>query len=215
MSNELTVISENAPLTENERVELLQRELIIERGVKTFFEVGMALFEIRNMRLYRASHATFQDYCERRWNMTHRRANQLIGASAVIENIKLGTVVPNSNNEVSLLPANEAQARPLTRLEPEQQIEAWNEALAASPHSAPTAEKVDEIVQKRLQTNKAKAHIHRSGQPKSKVPWVVMMMYNPSTGVITGCRIGRRGLEKLRFTLDDLRKAGVPIEPTP
>ena len=42
---------------------LAELELVIERGLKTFVEVGAALLGIRDGRLYRETHATFEDYC--------------------------------------------------------------------------------------------------------------------------------------------------------
>jgi hypothetical protein len=35
----------------------------IDGGIKTFIEVGSALLEIRDDRLYRESYGTFDDYC--------------------------------------------------------------------------------------------------------------------------------------------------------
>jgi hypothetical protein len=48
---------------------------------------------------------------EQRWQMTHNYANKLIRAAEVVGN--LGTIVP-------ILPTTETQARPLTKLDPEQ-----------------------------------------------------------------------------------------------
>ena len=103
-------------LTVREKTELAELETIIESGMKSFLVVGRALLKIRDSRLYRDSHRTFDDYCRDRWGMTRMRASQLIAAVAVSENV---------NNCLQ----NEAQARPLTRLEPEQQAEAWQEAV--------------------------------------------------------------------------------------
>lgn len=41
-----------------EESRLGELEIRIERGLKTFIEVGTALMEIRESRLYRAAHAT-------------------------------------------------------------------------------------------------------------------------------------------------------------
>lgn len=40
---------------------LEENEAIIERGLATFVEVGTALAEIRDNRLYRESHGTFEE----------------------------------------------------------------------------------------------------------------------------------------------------------
>lgn len=52
--------------------------------------------------------------CLERWGIARRTAYQLIDASAVVENVRHGA---------QTLPSNERQARPLTKLEPEEQIE--------------------------------------------------------------------------------------------
>jgi hypothetical protein len=89
--------------------------------------VGRALLQIRERRLYREAHKTFEDYCQDRFGMSRRRANQLILATSDTEN--LGTPVP----------ITERQARPLTRLDPEQQREVWKEALNTAPNGKVTA----------------------------------------------------------------------------
>ncbi len=127
----------SAVLSPRESTRLEKCEAIIEGGLQTFIEVGNALLEIRDSRLYRQQFGTFEDYCHERWQMTHRRANQLIGAAEVIHN--LGTVVP-------VQPTSERQLRPLTGLEPEEQREAWNQAVNDSSNGKPTAKDVEAAV---------------------------------------------------------------------
>ena len=70
---------------------------------------------MRDKRLYK-QHGTFEDYCREQWDFTDRRARYLLSAAEVIHNLETGTIVP-------VLPTNEAQARPLTKLELQQQRE--------------------------------------------------------------------------------------------
>lgn len=90
---------------------LEELEVVIERGLKTFIEVGMALLEIRDKRLYDKKHQTFEDYCRERWHMTRIHANRLIAASEVVEILK----------PIGFIPQNEAQAREFNGLEPDEQ----------------------------------------------------------------------------------------------
>lgn len=53
-------------LTTAERMLLTQNEAVIERGRRAFVEVGTALAQIRDSRLYRQSHDTFEAYCRER-----------------------------------------------------------------------------------------------------------------------------------------------------
>jgi hypothetical protein len=101
------------------RDRLTDCERVIASGMRTFVDVGTALAEIRDSRLYRATHETFEAYCRGRWGMGKRYANYQIESARVAT--ALGTIVPTT-------PATESQARPLTRLEPPQQVEAWKAA---------------------------------------------------------------------------------------
>src|SRR4030042_6085647 len=106
-------------LSTTERVRLEQYEKIIERGKQTFIEVGSALMSIRESRLYRATHATFEDYCRERWGWSQRNVNYQIKAAEIAAH--LGTAVPK--------PEAEKHVRPLAGLEPKDQAEAWGEAV--------------------------------------------------------------------------------------
>jgi len=131
----------NAVITSiDEANDLARLEAIVAKGLQTFLEVGAALTEIWDRKLYRAEHATFADYCKTKWGMTDRRARQLMDAAEVVAEVsKSGTIVPKT----------ESQARPLTRLEPGQRATAWNEAAASSPTGTPTAKQVEAVVSKR------------------------------------------------------------------
>lgn len=124
----------NSDLTTKRLTEL---ETVIERGLQTFVEVGNALMEIRDGRLYLAEHDTFEDYCRGRWGFTRMRASQLIAAAEVVGNV----------NNCLQAPANEAQARALVGLTPEQQREAWETALDTAPNGKPTAAHVERTVE--------------------------------------------------------------------
>jgi hypothetical protein len=120
----ITAISKVATetLTVDESRRLVELERTIEHGLATFIEVGGALMEIRDSRLYRGEHRTFEDYCRKEWKMSRPRVYQLIGAA--------GVATP---------PTSERQARPLTKLEPEHQPIAWNRAVEIADGKPPTA----------------------------------------------------------------------------
>jgi hypothetical protein len=64
-----------------ERRSLENLEKVIERGVESFLATGSALKEIRDQRLYREGHKTFEAYVKARWEFDRSRAYQLIEAS--------------------------------------------------------------------------------------------------------------------------------------
>jgi hypothetical protein len=90
----------------------------------------------RRRRIYRATHDTFEAYCRERWGMSRVHAHRLIDAAGVA-----GNLLPMGN-----VPATESQARPLARLEPERQREAWSRAVETAPDGRVTAAHVASIV---------------------------------------------------------------------
>ena len=124
-------------ITDAETSRLVECEAVIERGLKTFVDVGNALLEIRDSRLYRAEFDTFEDYCRERWNMSRPRAYQFIEAAGLISN--LSTIV-------DILPQTESQARPLTSLPAETQVIAWQRAVETAPEGKITAAHVQAVV---------------------------------------------------------------------
>jgi hypothetical protein len=70
-------------LSKSEKGTLASCEAIIERGVTSFVEVGKALTQIRDAKLYRATHKTFDAYCKERWEIGRSRAYELIDQAKV------------------------------------------------------------------------------------------------------------------------------------
>jgi hypothetical protein len=66
---------------ETERLAVL--EATVDAGVQTFIDVGNALAEIRDSRLYRQTHARFADYLRERWDMSRAQGYRLIDAASV------------------------------------------------------------------------------------------------------------------------------------
>lgn len=114
-----------------------QLEKIIEKGMTHFVEVGTALLLIREEKLYKLLFSTFEEYCKERWGFNSSRARQLISAAQINENVKSVTTVT---------PTSERQTRPLTRLEPEQQSEAWEKAVETAPNGKVTAKHVEKVI---------------------------------------------------------------------
>ena len=124
-------------------------EKIIHTNFLAFYEVGCALKEIRTLKLYVATHDTFELYCREMWDMAKRNVYHLIAASKVIDVLFASGQNAKVNNCAlsEITPINEAQTRPLTRLEtPEQQIEAWSKAVETAPNGRITAKHINDVV---------------------------------------------------------------------
>jgi len=126
-------------LTEIEEHQLSKCEQIIAGGLGTFLNVGQALATIRDNRLYRVEYQTFEKYCKDVWDLSRMHAHRQIRAYETVNLIesKCNQLVTFSElksaketqNE-KILPINEAQTRPLTKLkDPEDQIKAWGLVL--------------------------------------------------------------------------------------
>lgn len=127
-----------------ERVRLTELESIIEQGLQTFYDVGKALDEIREQKLYRETDHTFEAYCRNKWSIARRTAYQFIDAAKVMENLA----------EADNKPTKERQVRPLTKLPPELQAQIWQEALESASNGKPTGAAVQRLVDKYLSSEK-------------------------------------------------------------
>lgn len=134
-----------AALAPRDAERLADLEVTIALGLTTFVQVGQALAEIRESRLYREKYATFEEYCQAKFQMNRTYAHRMIEAATVV-----GNLLPIGNTAEAPIPAptNESQARPLASLEPEQQREAWKEATTTAPKGKVTAEHVTETVKR-------------------------------------------------------------------
>ena len=140
-----------AILDATERADLATCEGVIDRGLRTFVEVGTALLTIRDRRLYRREHATFEDYCQERWGMARRTTDRLIAAAGVVTNLQLETPLQTRPigpicNDSPILPTTESQARPLTQLPPDVQPVVWQRAVETAPEGKVTAAHVQAVV---------------------------------------------------------------------
>jgi hypothetical protein len=175
--------------TEETRPEIEKLESTIANGLKAFYEVGMALLEIRDRKLYKQhGYTQFEAYCQERWGMKRAHAYRLIGSAIVVQNVsqwetkleseKMSPIgrqneelkmspIGRQNEELKMspigrqneehktftngtqiLPTNERQVRPLTKLPPEQQIIAWKRAVETAPHGRITALHIKKTINK-------------------------------------------------------------------
>ena len=102
---------------------------MIARGKQTFVEVGLALAEIRDLRLYKREYSSFREYCQKKWGWEKRYTNYVIAGAEAVQSLpeQVGTAVPTL-----------AAARELARVPTEQRGEIV-QAIAAEgqPVTAP------------------------------------------------------------------------------
>jgi predicted RNA methylase len=82
---------------------------IIRKGKTNFLEVGTALWRIREAKLYRATHSSWESWCETHWHASKRHADRQIAATRIAQ--EMGPRVPD---------LSERQIRELGQMPPEQ-----------------------------------------------------------------------------------------------
>jgi hypothetical protein len=137
------------PLSVEEAERLHQCRTVVKTSVRrSYVEVGAALTEIRDRKLYRQDYATFETCCQAEFSMSRPQAYRLIDAFHVASNLSpMGDILSSPEDLAPLfdngdIPHSERVARSLTKLDPEQQRDAWNLARAASEN--PTAAQVEQ-----------------------------------------------------------------------
>src|SRR4051812_19938315 len=89
---EATVIEqEGRQLSEAEAARLAELERIVDDAICSvrggLLAIGPALREIQQSRLYRQSHATFEDYCRCRFGLRKSHVYRLLEAETVMANL--------------------------------------------------------------------------------------------------------------------------------
>jgi hypothetical protein len=124
----------NEALTVIEHDNLVELENVIQKNLTAFYEVGFALMQIRDNRLYREIYGTFEEYCKEKWGMERRHAYRLIDGYKVSENVS-----DRTQKEYTL--------RPLTRIkDPDEQREVYQRAVEIAPDGKVTARHIEEVV---------------------------------------------------------------------
>lgn len=124
-------------LTPAESSRLDSLESVISEGKQAFIEVGLALAEIRDARLYRTAHKTFEDYCREKWSFTKTYANNLIEGAAVVMELP---------KEMTTMVVNERQVRELAKVEPDKRVEVLERAASKGPVTAKAINKAAEEI---------------------------------------------------------------------
>ncbi|MBD2305570.1 hypothetical protein H6G17_08580 [Chroococcidiopsis sp. FACHB-1243] len=141
-----SVIIDAPELTEDEERDRHRLELRVEQA---FYQAGAALRELKERKLYRSTHSTFEEYCQDRFGYHRRHSYQLIDAAVVFENLCANGAQKNLDiSGARILPTSERQCRPLTQLEPAQQVKAWQQAIELTGGKAPSGRTVKGIVER-------------------------------------------------------------------
>lgn len=122
---------------------LAQLEQVVERGLETFVEVGLALAEIRDRGLFEAQgYTSFTAYLRKRWGKAPTTAFGLIAAAQAAESLEISS---------GAAPLNAWQARELGRIaDPEERAAVWRQVNQPGAPPA-TGRLIREIADQRQQ----------------------------------------------------------------
>jgi hypothetical protein len=140
----MTTLTEVQPLNSQEQATLTQLESVIQQDLQAFQRTGSALAEIRDGRLYRATHGTFDAYLQERWGFTRQHAGRLIAAAEVAQVLE----------PIGFHPENERQAREakgaaeiVKQLEPEQADTVARFIRASTGSEKPTTSQIKAVAE--------------------------------------------------------------------
>lgn len=146
-----------SPLDSTEQAQLIACEKIIEKGYNTFIEVGNALFEIRNNKLYREKHSTFEEYCKGKWQIKRQRAYELMEAATIVNGLTEISDKNNSEDPNSItLNIRESHAAALAKIPQELRNDVWQKAVEKQQTSgkAITAKFIQTVYSEQQKTEK-------------------------------------------------------------
>jgi hypothetical protein len=104
-----------AKLSTDERKEWHRALKVIDKGWKTFVEVGLALKQIKASRLYREDYASWDVFCRHVVGISKTEANRQIIDAEVVETLQ-APIGANDKHDPIPLPANRAQTRALAQI---------------------------------------------------------------------------------------------------
>lgn len=139
-------------LSKSEQSELARLCKVVDEGLTSFLAVGTALNQIKERRLYRQSHETFEQFVKDRWNISSSRAYQFIDAAKVSREVS--TIVEKTGLEIEL--NTESQLRELNQIGTEALPEVLEKIVeeCKAQNKNPSATIVKDVVRKALGKDK-------------------------------------------------------------
>lgn len=135
-STEPTRSAEVSTPAGSERLQAL--EAVIQRWKDQFAEVGEALLEIKERKLYRPQYVSWIAYLKDRWALDRTHAWYLMQSALLVRELKA---------KGDPLPTHEAHCRPLMKVPPEKRADVWREIVEEVPVQSVTAHVVNIAVQ--------------------------------------------------------------------
>lgn len=189
-------------LSEMEMAELMACEAVIANDWENEVQVGMALIQVRDNKLWRNDYRDFKAYYRVRWAFSHTKVYRLVSAVGIYKNLVQMKDVPKPESEASL--------RPLIPLTPEQAQQVWQKAAALASGN-PITERLVRRAVKELGLNPPK---HESVQAKKSEQRKIVREGVDELVLLVGKHVGydilQTKLEALSFNLSQLFRPSKP-----
>lgn len=141
---------QTSPLTETEATDLAKLTTIVKTAIDNVRLGNEALREIRDRRLYRASHSTFEVFCQEVLGLSEQRISQILKGAEEVASLE--GKVPDAH-----IPSTERAIRELRRVKnPQNKAEILRIAAESSGSGKPTSSAIQE------------ARVAVEGEPKEK-----------------------------------------------
>jgi len=210
---QMSILTSAAPLpltlTAAEKQQLADCESVIKAGIMQFYEVGTALWTVREGKLHRDQFETFEKYCQARWGFGKSQASRNILASIVVKDLSpAGDCLPS--------PLLERHVRPFTGLNPEDRQRAVAKLIELAGEGKATTELIEKAVALTKSPSEPVA-------PADSTPLVTpaaadtaatieraLELHNQLSAAFAGNPEGPRTLELLELLGDVLRALATP-----
>lgn len=184
-----------------ELLDLYEHEKVIEQGLATFIDVGLALTRIKEGRKYRhLGYATFDDYCESRWGFSKSYRARLMTAAEIVTELREMSPIG-----YFCAPTSEGQVRPLNRVPASKRAAVWAEAVEAAGGEVPTQREVEAAVAKRKPPKK------EHPAPFSDKILSTIGEHLPESGVVLDPFAGTGRIHEL--ATEDRHTVGIELQP--
>lgn len=143
----IPIVGDDTALTTTEVEKLKICESRIRTNIKGFVEVGTALAEIKEGRLFRVDHSTFEEYVKDRWQFGRAHAYRLIDAAETARAL-------SPRGDIQNIPATigEKHLRPLLQFPVESRAAVW-ERITKCCGDMPTTNDVERTIRNAISTS--------------------------------------------------------------
>jgi hypothetical protein len=171
-------------LSKPEAARLSELEEKIDSGLKTFLEVGRALKEIKELKLYRVAAGSFEKYVQQRFEIGRAQAYRLIDAAQIDERLQVSPIGDKR-------PVNESQFRALACVDENHVCEVWQKAVETANKSGKSVSA--KLVKEEIVKKHTEPTVEQEPDPEEIVDEVDEIEEEPTIAEI--CDQGNKAIE--------------------